>query len=202
MNLLGAYQALKKLEPSFLTREAAAVLEASENYTAVILKRLAQQNTIVRVARGRWAYSASIDPLLLPSILVYPMRAYISLYSALYYHGMIDQIPSTVFAISLGKTKVFHTPLAKVSLHNIQSYLFVGYESYGQHSLLMASPEKALFDTLYLMPAKSHLFSRLTEVELPEQFKAQQFEVWLKLVQHPGRRRLVEDALGKLLKNG
>src|SRR3990167_4265473 len=119
MNLLTAYQKLKVLAPTFLTKEAAGVLNVSANHAAVILSRLAEQNTVVHLARGRWAYSDSVDPLLLPNILVHPMMAYISLYSALYYHGMIDQIPNTVFAVSNGKTKVFETPLAKISIHSI-----------------------------------------------------------------------------------
>ena len=152
MNLLSAYQKLKSLEPTFLTKDAAAVLEVSANYATIILRSLAKQNTIVRLSRGRWAYSTSVDPLHLPNILSYPMTAYISLYSALYYHGMIEQIPNAIFAMTNGKTKTFQTPLAKVSLHSINAVLFTGYESCGANAILMATPEKALFDTLYLMP--------------------------------------------------
>ena len=53
MNLLKAYQSLKSLSPTFLTQEAASVLNVSANHAAVILLRLAKQNTIVHLARGR-----------------------------------------------------------------------------------------------------------------------------------------------------
>lgn len=198
MNLLTAYQKLKVLEPAFLTKEAATVLNISANNAAKILSRLAEQKVIIRVARGRWAYSPSIDPLLLPSILAYPMMAYVSLYSALYYHGMIEQIPNTVFAITNGKTKIFQTPLGKISLHSINPILFTGYEVYGKNLLLMATPEKALFDTLYLMPAKSNLFKRLTEIEFPEHFKFSLFEKWLKSVKNKSRRLLIKESLGEI----
>ncbi len=198
MNLLTAYQKLKVLEPTFLTKEAAEILSVSANYAATLLSRLAEQNTIVHLARGRWAYSSSVDPLLLPAILVHPMMAYVSLYSALYYHGMIEQIPNTIFAISNGKTKIFRTPLGKVSIHRINPFLFTGYEIYGKNSLLMAIPEKALFDTLYLMPTKSNIFKRLTEIDIPENFQFSLCKKWLKQIKNKSRRLLVENGMNKL----
>ncbi|MFN3235198.1 MAG: hypothetical protein ACE365_07290 [Gammaproteobacteria bacterium] len=191
MNLLSAYQKLKTLAPTFVTKEAASILGVSANHAAVILSRLARQGMLVRLARGRWAYSDDIDPLLLPNILTHPMMTYVSLYSALYYHGMIDQIPNTVFAISNSKTRVFKTPLAKVSIHSINPVLFTGYDVYGKNSVLMATPEKALFDTLYLMPAKSNLFKSLTEVELPEAFQFKLIDEWVGLVKNPGRQEII-----------
>ena len=195
MNLLTAYQKLKSLEPTFLTKEAAAVLNVSVNHAAIILSRLAKLNAVVHLARGRWAYSNAVDPLLLPSILVHPMIAYVSLYSALYYHGMIEQIPHTIFAISNGKTKMFETPLGKISIHSINPMLFIGYEVYGKNSILMATPEKALFDTLYLMPAKSNLFKRLTEVDIPENFQWPLINEWLKYIKNRSRKLLVEKSV-------
>lgn len=199
MNLLEAYQALKILGPTFLTIDAAAILNLPRAHVSVTLARLAKANTLIHLARGRWAYSDSVDPLLLPNILSYPMMAYVSLYSALYYHGLISQIPSVVFAVSNGKTKIFQTSLAKVSLHSIQGPLFTGYEAHGKHMLLMATPEKALFDTLYFAPARSHFFKALTELELPDGFKRSAFDSWLALVNNKGRRVLISQALDVLM---
>lgn len=195
MNLLNAYQKLKKLEPTFFTKDAAFILNVSNQYAAMILTRLAKQNTLVHLARGRWAYSESVDPLLLPSILSFPMKAYVSLYSALYYRGMIDQIPNTIFAISNGKTKIFNTPLAKISLHSINGFLFTGYEIIGKSGIFMATAEKALFDTLYLMPAKSHLFNSLTELTIPDDFNFSLFKKWLKQVKNKSRKTIIEKKL-------
>lgn len=63
MNLLTAYQKLSVLAPTFFTNEAASILNISTNHAAVILSRLAQQKTVIHLARGRWAYSDAIDPL-------------------------------------------------------------------------------------------------------------------------------------------
>lgn len=56
----------------------------------------------------------------------------------------------------------------------------------------MATPEKALFDILYLMPAKSNLFRRLTEIELPENFQFDLFDEWLTKVKNTSRQRLIQ----------
>lgn len=195
MNALTAYQQLKRLSPTFLTQEAASILNVTPNHAAVILMRLAKQNAIIHLARGKWAYADTVDPLLLPNILAQPMMAYVSLYSALYYHGIIEQIPDTTFAITNGSTKLFDTPLGRISLHSINPVLFTGYELYGKSSLLMATPEKALFDTFYLMPAKSNLFKRLTEIELPDGFQFDLFDEWLKHVKNKSRRTSIESRL-------
>lgn len=108
---------------------------------------------------------------------------------------MIDQIPSTVFAITNEKTKLFDTPIATVSMHSINSFLFTGYEMIGKSCILMATAEKALFDTLYLMPAKSNLFKRLTEIEFPDHFNQALFKPWLKRVNNKSRRVMIEKML-------
>lgn len=195
MNLLVAYQKLKILSPTFFTKEAAMVLGVNHAYASIILSRLAKHQTIVPLTRARWAYSDAIDPLLLPTILAFPMKAYISLYSALYYRGLIDQIPSTVFAITNGKTKLFETPLGKISLHSINGLLFTGYEMIGKKGILMATAEKALFDTFYLAPTKSHIFSRLTELDIPKHFQFSYFSRWLKKIKNKSRRAMIERSL-------
>lgn len=198
MRSLEAYQRLKFLEPTFSTNEAGGVLKLSSKQASLILSRLAKQNTIVRLVKGRWAYSDRVDPLLLPNVLTYPIVSYVSLYTALYYHGMIEQIPDIIFAVSIGKTKHFDTPLATVSIHRISSFLFSGYEYYGKSAIMMATPEKALFDTFYLTPAKSHRFKTLTELELPETFDMSAFEPWIEKIKHPGRQIMVRRRLAQL----
>lgn len=65
----------------------------------------------------------------------------------------------------------------------------------------MATPEKSLFDTLYLMPAKSNLFKRLTEIDIPENFKFSLLKKWLKHVKNKSRRLLIEANINRLQDN-
>ncbi|MFO7695137.1 MAG: hypothetical protein R6V57_18790, partial [Vicinamibacterales bacterium] len=51
------------------------------------------------------------------------------------------------------------------SVHHVAPSFFFGYEDIGQTGVLMASPEKALVDFLYLAPARSMLFRALPELE-------------------------------------
>jgi hypothetical protein len=62
------------------------------------------------------------------------------------------------------------TPLGTISLHRLPAELFIGYEIEPDGSKI-ATAEKALFDTLYLAPARSRLFARLPELEIPRQFR-------------------------------
>src|SRR3990167_6716375 len=197
MNLLQAHQKLATLAPFFFTKDAAITLGITPKYASIILSRLAKQNSIVNLSRGRWAYTAAINPLLLPNILAFPMKAYVSLYSALYFRGLISQMPSTVYAITNGKTKLFRTRIETVSLHSISGKLFTGYELL-ENTILMATAEKALFDTLYLFPAKSHFFRRLTELEIPRNFNIALIYKWIKMIGNVSRRSMMETQLAAL----
>ena len=188
MNALSAYKKLHRLAPTFSTRDASMILNVSAKYASVILTRLAKNQMIVHLGRGLWAYSDNIDPLLLPTLFAHPWSCYVSLYSALYFHGMITQIPTAVYAITIGKTKRYKTPFGLVSLHHMNADLFDGYKAYGPQAIYMATPEKALFDTLYLAPAKSLLFASLTEIELPKHFNKAQFKQWAAGIQNKSRR--------------
>jgi len=198
MNLLEAYQHLATLAPSFTTKEAGEVLHITPNHASSVLSHLEKKNSITRLKRGLWAYSDTLDPLLLPSILTQPMMAYVSLYTALYYHGLIDQIPSVIFSVTNAKTKRYTTPLGTVSMHSISPHLFTGFELYGEDDIMMATPEKALFDMCYFIPMKSHQFKRLTEVTIPDTFDWALIDTWVELIEHPGRKQLTKSHLATL----
>jgi hypothetical protein len=85
---------------------------------------------------------------------------------------MISQIPHIIYAVSVGRAKIYKTPIATVSIHHIHPSFYFGYEEKGENGLLkIASPEKALLDIFYLSQAKTRLFKTLPEVELPKDFK-------------------------------
>ena len=45
---------------------------------------------------GLWATDLSLDPLRLPEYLTAPLPSYVSFQSALFFHGMISQIPNVI----------------------------------------------------------------------------------------------------------
>lgn len=175
MNLLEAKAKLLALKQDVLrTSDVAAALKVSVDHASQILRRLSKVGFFVPLARGKWACHPKVDPLLLPEYLTAPAPSYISFQSALYYHGMISQIPATIYAASLARTRQFKTPLGHFSIHHIQPSFFFGFETILKSKIKMATPEKALLDFLYLSFVRSSLFRKLPELELPRNFKVKE----------------------------
>lgn len=189
MKLIDVYTHLKKLNiPLIQTNDVAAYLDISINHANKLLSRISKTNQLVHVKKGIWVFPER-DPLLLPGILTSPFPSYVSLQTALYFHNMISQIPTIIYAVSVGRTKVYKTPMATVSVHHIHPSFYFGYLEKGPDGLLkIASPEKALLDIFYLSQTKTRLFKTLPEVELPKQFK---ITVANKMIaqMNPGRKK-------------
>jgi hypothetical protein len=138
-----------------------------------------------------WAFKEKVEILALPEYLTKPFPSYVSLQSALYYHGMISQIPAITYAVSIGRTKKYKTPLGVVSIHHVNPHFFFGYKSIGKDIAKMASPEKALIDFFYLSPARSHLFKALPELELPQKFSTKKAYEIIDKIKSKRRKSLV-----------
>jgi predicted transcriptional regulator of viral defense system len=197
--------ALKRLESlghqGFETRDAAALLGVTPGNASKILQRLAQGGFLVHVARGHWLLSRNINRNVLPELIALPYPAYISLQSALFLHGLIEQIPVVTYAITLGKPRRVRTSLGTVSFHRIPPELFTGFEI-GKDGVKTATPEKALFDTLYLAPGRSRLFAALPELEVPRGFRWKRVRDYVNLVKSPGRRTFLTERISRLKRDG
>ena len=80
--------------------------------------------------------------------------SYVSLWSALSYYGLIPEGVYQTYSVSTHKTKVFDTPIGALIYKHIKPALFFGYriERWDNKPILIAEPEKAILDTLYLNP--------------------------------------------------
>lgn len=77
--------------------------------------------------------------------------------------------------------------------HRIEEALFGGFTAYRRTgSFDIATPEKAVFDTLYFSARKGRRFAALPEVELPTQFSARDVERWIGLIGHAPLRTAVQ----------
>ena len=171
MSLLEMQTKLKALKvPVIQTSDASACLRITRQHASQALGRLAKANVVFPIARGLWAFTDSADSLTFPEYLTAPFPAYISLQTALYYHGVISQVPDVVYAVSIARTRRYKNQLGVISIHHMAPEFFFGFEVVGEHQIKIASVEKALLDILYLSPARSHLFQALPEVELSEIF--------------------------------
>lgn len=183
----------------FLTSDAAACLNINNAHASKLLSRLSIAEHIVHLSRGLWAFKDRVDLLALPEYLTTPFPSYISLQSALYHHDMISQIPAITYAVSIGRTKRYETPLGIVSVHHIQPSFFFGFESIGKGIAKIALPEKAIIDFLYLSPSKSNLFKALPELEFPKSFTVKRARSIINRIRSTRRKNLVNRLFEELL---
>jgi predicted transcriptional regulator of viral defense system len=200
MRLIDALATLSAMQaPVFDTRDAAACLGVDTAHASTVLARLAAARLVMRLRRGVWAFRDRVDPLALPEYLTSPFPSYVSLHSALYLHGMVEQVPAVTYAVSLARTRRFTTPLGTVSIHHVAPAFFFGFEDAGSSGGRLATPEKALVDFLYLAPARSKLFRALPELEIPASFSPRRARAVVARIGAPRRRAMVSRALEGIL---
>ena len=141
--------------PVLATREAAMIWETSLPTAARLLSRWAESGVITKITHGVWHISRDVlDPALVLPVLTYPYLSYLSGWTALSRHGMIEQIPRAVFAVSLDRAKMIDTAIGRFEIHHIHPALYGGFKDFSGIRSGLATPEKALFDTVYLFAAR------------------------------------------------
>lgn len=191
---------LKMGMPAFQTSEAAAFLGIGVSHASKLAARLAAAGLLARLGRGRWGFRDKIDLFALPEYLTAPYPSYVSLQSALYHHGMISQIPSVIYAVSIARTRTYETDMGTVSIHHVDPSMFFGYQSMPRGAGKIASPEKALIDFLYLSPARTRLFRSLPELDFPKGFKVREARRIIRKVRSLRRRNRVSRLFEQLLR--
>jgi len=195
---------LLPVSSAFTTAEVAAAADVHVANASRDLALLADRGLVVRIRRGLWV--APGHPEFSPYAVVPHLfddpggtdQAYVSVVSALSLHGMLDQIPRTIHVVVRRQRHSLPTPFGTYEFHRVSKMLFGGYEPYGRTAaFLLATPEKALFDTLYLSTRKGRRFAHLPEVELPSGFSSTLVEGWISRIEHERtatavRRRWIE----------
>ncbi|MGD0465944.1 MAG: hypothetical protein ABSA84_04560 [Gammaproteobacteria bacterium] len=200
MKSIDAQKKLLELnQPIITTIDAAACLNFNITTASKMLERLANSKIITKIKRGLWAISNNIDPLIIPEYITSPLPCYISLQTALFYHGIMEQIPETIYVISLSRTKKYHTPFGHISIHHVNADFFFGFDIIENTYIKLASPEKALLDFLYLYPTKSYLFKALPELEIPKNFNKQLAFTMLDKIKPTSRKIMVKKQLINIL---
>ncbi|OGK24244.1 hypothetical protein A3A46_01595 [Candidatus Roizmanbacteria bacterium RIFCSPLOWO2_01_FULL_37_13] len=116
------------------------------------LKFWTRKKWLKRIIRGvyKLAETKIEDEFLIASYL--NENSYVSLESALSFHGMITEIPYEITSVTIKKTKKYKTEYGIFSYRKIKIDLFFGFKLISGDNYLyrMATPEKALFDFIYL----------------------------------------------------
>jgi predicted transcriptional regulator of viral defense system len=118
-----------------------------ENTAYKILERLTKRGILKRLTKRKYLFTfLESDDFQIANFLYFP--SYISLESALSFYGIITQFPYQITSVTPKKTKIIKTLDKEFSYSHIKPELFFGYEK--KEKFLIALPEKALFDYLYL----------------------------------------------------
>ena len=80
--------------------------------------------------------------------------SYVSLQSALAFYGLIPETVNSTVSITTGRPERLKTPLGIFEFRHIKSNFLFGYQmtDLGDQEALVATPEKALLDLVYLQP--------------------------------------------------
>jgi len=132
------------------------------------------------------------------NLLVRP--SYVSLEAALSFHGMIPEAVFTTTSITSARPVLHRTPLGDFDYRHVLAGLFWGYRSVDVApgvSALVARPEKALLDLVYLRPhGDDPAFLRELRLERLERLDATELEA---MAQRTGKPKLVR-AAGRIAK--
>jgi predicted transcriptional regulator of viral defense system len=194
---------LKQMEASLIeTRDVADLLRISKDSAAKYLDRLSATHFVEKLSRGKWAIKDSnFDPLQIAEFLTAPRESYISLHTALFYHGMIEQIPTRTYAVTIDRSKVIETTLGTFSFHHCNPIFFTGYD-YVKPYLKLATPEKALVDYFYFSPSKTRQFTKLPELEIPKKFSWSKVREFCKRIPSARTRTVVNAKIEQVLSDG
>jgi predicted transcriptional regulator of viral defense system len=196
-----AFQAYGRLRafgrPVIETREAATLLQISPSNASHLLRSMDAAGLTRRIRHGLWAIDTATDPVVIAPYLTVPYPAYVSLWSALAAHDMIEQIPAQIFVVSLDRSRKIDTGFGHYSIHHVAPEVFGGFEGDPEHGYL-ATAEKALFDTLYVRAPRGGR-AYFPELSLPDDFDAGELLRWRDLIPSPKLRTIVARGIERVL---
>lgn len=162
------------------------------------LSRLTASGRIIQLRRGLYALAPPYrkvrpHPFLVANRLV--RGSYVSLQSALAYHGLIPEHVPVVTSVTTSRPGRRETPLGHFEYHHIKPEFFYGYgviEVEEKQAAFVANPEKALIDLLYLRPS-SDSSEYIQELRL-EDLERLDLEELRRLAEGSGRPKLMRAA--------
>ncbi len=134
-------------------------------------------------------------PYVLIPYLLAKQRAYVSFTSALHLHGIIEQIPQVITLASVAHTREIRTRAGNFIVHQLSPSFFCGFGWHKSGAFLIAEPEKALVDCLYVSAFRKRQFSYFPELNFPKAFSFRKAEKWAGRI---GNKRAAAHVLRRL----
>jgi predicted transcriptional regulator of viral defense system len=188
---------LLPLWPVFTTAEVVERAGVTLANASRDLAELEKNDMVVRVRRGLWAVQGHPDfsPYgVVPYLFEGQQEGYVSLLSALNLHGMIEQIPRAVQVVTKKQRPRLRTRVATYEFYRLAPKLFGGFGLYRRTGKFdIATPEKALFDAMYLSARRGRRFAALPELEVPASFSPSEVERWVERIELAPLRSAVRE---------
>lgn len=169
--------------PVFTTAEVAELGDMDRSYVSRSLSKLADDGQVTRIRRGLWAVSGHPDfspYAVVPYLFEEEDAGYVSFFTALSQHGMIEQIPRLIEVATRINKKSLETPFGTYEFHKLQEALYGGWKPADRRwSYLLATPEKAIFDAIYISVRKGRQFARFPELLLTADFSEEELLAWI-----------------------
>ena len=141
------------------------------------LSRWVKSGRVIRLRRGAYLLSdlyskTSAHPFAVANAL--KKASYVSLQSALAHHGMIPEYVPVTTSVTTGRPEELSTPRGRFQFRHVAIPLLFGFgetEVARDQMALLAGPEKALVDLLYLTPHSDRVeYLRELRLEKPRGF--------------------------------
>ncbi|MBA3073106.1 MAG: hypothetical protein FP831_05895 [Anaerolineae bacterium] len=119
------------------------------------LSRWVNSGRIYQLRRGLYSIAPPYQKIKPHPFLVanhLQKASYVSLQTALSYYGLIPEVVNITTSVSTGRPERLETPLGIYEFRHLKTDLLFGYRmtNLGDQSALVATPEKALLDLIYL----------------------------------------------------
>lgn len=173
--------ALKSNRAVFSVQQLANLIGKPKKIAKVYSWRLVKKGLAKPLLRGKISFSD--DDFVVSSQLIEP--SYVSMRSALLFHGIATQVPVAVECVSTKNT--FSYPNLGIYCHKIPKSLFYGFEKQQKAGsyFFVADAEKALVDGVYL-----NAFSKTEAEEYSALVNKQKLSQYVKRFKANGRKKL------------
>ncbi len=155
------YNSKKKF---FTNQQLQELLEINKKNTQRhVARNLTEKNILTRLERGKY-YITDTQPSDFEIAQFLYTPSYISFETALNYHGILSQFPMEITSATLKKSKTKKIEDKIYTYSQLKPELYFGYYKKTSKSL-MALPEKALLDQVYLISKKLKTENYLNELD-------------------------------------
>ncbi len=173
------------------------------------LARWVKDGRVIRIHKGLYVLAepyrkCRIDSFSIANAL--RRSSYVSLQSALAWHGLIPEYVPAVVSATVGRPQIIQTPLGRFEFRHLKPSLFLGYnqmETSSEGRAFIARPEKALLDLIYLTPgSETPEYLRELRLQNLDRLDRAVFEEFARKSNSPKLKRAVEAIFRQMEQEG